>query len=776
MGAGKKKRHALTRKTHSQSHMHTLMSSIQYLEGLNPANLKKLYAMLLHLSLNKSTLSCSNCESGDVELDKCGVKLVKEIYDLSDVLFKELEWRFKELFSALHDVSATWGSGNSKLTTYIWAKSEELMLLLRCCMSMLDLIEFNHNLLMEKGKLLLSVLRRLFSFELSGGGGADGNEKASTAFKRFVSVECPYVSGDCTTSVIEEFVASKSSSEPSDSCCTLLCAVLEVIADELLVHKSLREYFMLIDSASLKSEMLFNIQFSHGNIGSVLEVVCAHFVLSVSSEQGSINFINRLFWCHREDLRTPEISFPASLSLLLNPVVLSAPKMFQAYLILLVSEAIGICTSSENMMLDVQLMDWHSTAFERSVILYNRHMSSFHPNSHHLARNGSFLKLTMDGSSPLNFKSFLLQATVDKVYHLIATSKSSWDSYLSKMSCRTNSDLVASSIAYVKENICSFDESYKDEILSILNCIILGSSSDDTCNTLFLKGETSFQDIYLLASILKLMSSSMLQAIQYMRFFGISGCQKSSTDFSSSKEYNYLVHILGCFQQFSIHLPIQNFLNEMMQSHSARHKDSKWMLLHLSGLLSLSYASGIDFLVKGCLFTMMMLLNLFIIEEGDLSALRSLCGSRSKSYSSKSPDNVEEVMVVRKSTELISSKFQKIQDTYLRTRSHVVSDKRKQDNQAETSEYSCVLNGLDSAVTVASNTEEICNGEMFLKCILGKNSKEPDFDDLADFVACKPGKDYSDWLKGREKLRQRKYKKMIKLRWKKKKSAWNSMR
>ncbi|KAF2314780.1 hypothetical protein GH714_033536 [Hevea brasiliensis] len=667
--------------------LHTIISAIQSPEGLIPANMRILYAMLVHLSQNKPAMSWSNCESAasrtDENLDECGLQLkFKEYHYLSDILFEELDRRFKELFSALRDVSATRDSGQAALLTDIWAKREELMLLLRCCM---------------------------------------------------------------------------------------------VFADELLVHKSLREYFTLIDFASSRSEMLFNFHFGHGNLGCVLEVICAHFILSVSNELVFVRFINRLFWCHNDDFRIPEISLPASLSLLLNPVMLSAPKMFQAHLILLVSEVIGICAASENIMLDVRLMDWYSTAFERSVVLYTRHMSNLYVDSNNLDGNGSFDKLCSLGGSQPTFESFLLQATMDKIHHLIAKSKNFASSYLSDMSSGTNSDLVAVSMAYVKENLCIFDESYKDEILSILNCIILGCSSNDINGPLFQKiGEISPQDLYLLASILKLMSSSMLQAIWCLRRARNSECLKSHRDVSSCKEYDYIVGVLGCFQQFSIRLPIQNFLYESMQSHPARHKESKWMLLHLSGLLSLTYVSGIDFLVKSCLFMMMTLLNWFLVEECDLSALGSLFGFGSNSCSPKLSDNVEGVLVIRKTSRIISSKFQKIHDMYLRTGSFICSNKIKQDEQAETLKYSSVPNDLDSAV--ADNTKETSNGEMFLKCVLGQNSRVSDFDDLADFIECKPEKDYSSWLRDRQRFRQWKYKKMISLRWKKKKMTWNSMK
>lgn len=68
------------------------------------------------------------------------------------------------------------------------------------------------------------------------------------------------------------------------------------------------------------------------------------------------------------------------------------------------------------------------------------------------------------------------------------------------------------------------------------------------------------------------------------------------------------------------------------------------MLLHFSGLLSLSFNSGLNFLVKGCISMMMALMNLFVFEEGDLLALRSLLATRLEAFPSKlSDDEVQEV-------------------------------------------------------------------------------------------------------------------------------------
>lgn len=409
------------------------------------------------------------------------------------------------------------------------------------------------------------------------------------------------------------------------------------------MQKSLREYFLLIDSASSISEMLFTCHFGHDDIGTVLEVIAAHFILSFSNEQAFEGFLNSLFWQHNIDFRIPEMSLTASLSLLLNPIMLSAPKMIQAYMILLVSEAIGIGMSSKYLKPDIKMMDCYLTAFERSILLYARHMSSFHMDAHPIGTNSSTVKSCMLGNSELAFESFLQPATRNKINHLVTKFSDFWDSYVNNGSLSKNSHLVDASITYTKESLYLLDKPFGDKILSMLTSIVLRGSSDNICDTVLYNDGISPQEIYLLASILKLMSSSMLQSIWCLRHSSSSGCLKTMQDVLLCKKYDFLVHLIGGFRQFDIYLPIQKFVSDMMKTYPTRHKQSRWMLLHFTGLLSSSYVSGHDFLVKNCIFMMMSLLNLFVFEEGDLDALSSLFNSQLESISSKSSDKVGKV-------------------------------------------------------------------------------------------------------------------------------------
>ncbi|CAK9177567.1 unnamed protein product, partial [Ilex paraguariensis] len=99
-----------------------------------------------------------------------------------------------------------------------------------------------------------------------------------------------------------------------------------------------------------------------------------------------------------------------------------------------------------------------------------------------------------------------------------------------------------------------------------------------------------------------------------------------------------------------------------------------------------------------------------------------------------------------------------------------------EDGQAETLMSALVPCNMECDTGIEEETEEACDGEIFLKCILENPKELSDFDDLADFIKCKKGKDYFCWLKERQKYRKWKCEKLAVLRWKKKKKIWKFMK
>ncbi|VVB11341.1 unnamed protein product [Arabis nemorensis] len=684
--------------------------------------LKRLVYLLGHLSLTQP-LIWENCDgashSWEIKFIGEQVEVInfEDVCNLSAILFTELDKSFENLFSALFKHKAE--------TCPTFANAEESVelatLFLRCCLKVMALLMPKQDLVLEKSQTLLSILSRLIRAK---------NEDCSFVFTHDRLLDPRY---------------------------TFLCTGLEVFIDEILVSKSIRDLLFLVDSAFSSCRL-----FSNHDTARVMELVSAHFIFSMSDEKVHKMYVEGLSWKQVHAGRTPQISFNAAASLLSNPVMLSAPRMIHAYVGLLVSDAISICSPPCVKELDLQLIDRYIDAFEKSVVLFTWHMCKGEN-----ASSGRFGVST--SSSWVAFEHLLLPSTLEKVNHLTLKLKDSWSSYQINNVKRKHDELVSYSVAYAKVSLYVFESSCSQNMLSqtlsILASVILRASSDDVMDTVLEKyNACSIEDLYLLSSTLKLMSCSMLQAIRALRDWNLHPSEAVG-DVRDCKEYKAMMDIVQRFEQFSVHLPSQSFLCDKMESHPHRHVKSKWMLMHFLGLLSISFALKLDFLVKDSIFGMVVSLYLFILEGGDLEALEgSVCHSENQSSSvpssgskdSAASGKAEETAVDKKRSGAIALKFQKTRTLYLGKLS-------KAKDQEE---------GSDSGIGVE---EESCNGESFLWCLTEKRS---DVDDLADFIACEPGKNYSDWLKGRERFRSQRWKsnKIAIIRWNKKKKAWRENR
>lgn len=741
-----------------------LISVLQAPQGVKLPALKSLYYLLVHFSLNslQSPIYKLDFDNLDMEIDQNGLKASsKDIETLSGILFEEMYERFDQLFSAPRDTSVN-DQRQGILMQNMSKDAETFYLLLRCCMVTLTLLVSRHNLLLEKGKVLLGFLRKLCSINRFGAG-----NRMEITFQKSVSHACTSGDSDCRTTSTEDIVASLHFFEPSDLHTSFLCATFEVFVDELLVHGQLRHYFKLIDSLASSAEILFTPQSGQGDIGIVMEVLSRYFLISWSDEHRSGDHLDRLLLVNNEyfksSLKAHELSLTAAISLLLNPIILSAPKLMQAQLISMIYEASFFLVDMQNLKTNHRPLNFFLTLFEKSVALYMKHMSLLQIDcrSSYISRS-STKGAEGKGIHPL-FELCILESTRTEINNLILKFEDLSQSHFLNFFFEMKSDMTSSCVTYVEESRYLLEKSCQDEIMSTLSCLILRASDSFEENSIV---DTSLEDICLLVSTLKLMSSSLLQVVWCLRCNLNSGCPKTLKDFSSWAEYNSILGIIDCFRELSIYSSIQNLSRQMMEIDSEKHKVSKMMFLHFSGLLSFSFFKRLDCLAKGCLFTIIALLNLFIFEEGNLDILHFLADPTQDSFSSGlSAVRIQEAVVDKRSSLVVASKFQKART--LRS-----SSRRKGDSSAiSTSE----LYNKEDVETMEEATEETTNGKIFLKCRL-QAGQVPDFDDLADFIECKQGKDYSSWLKHRQEYRQLKCDKMALLRWKRKKKSWKVMK
>ncbi|GFZ09749.1 hypothetical protein Acr_21g0003480 [Actinidia rufa] len=196
-------------------------------KGLKPPLLKRLYYLLVHLSSNPPIYyprAGADSTFWDLKIGRFGVRVpFGDISSLSDVLFKELSQTFKRFLSALHGITASRDIGQANLHFDIEANAEQLNLLLRCCMVMLNLLVTDQYRLLRNGQILLDIQGELCSLNL-----VQGNEENTISIEK-VSREFTYKGSDCATSLTEDIVASLHFVEPVDPCLPFLCSLLEVI-------------------------------------------------------------------------------------------------------------------------------------------------------------------------------------------------------------------------------------------------------------------------------------------------------------------------------------------------------------------------------------------------------------------------------------------------------------------------------------------------------------------------------------------------------------------
>ncbi|GAB4842577.1 hypothetical protein Ancab_012553 [Ancistrocladus abbreviatus] len=565
----------------------------------------------------------------------------------------------------------------------------------------------------------------------------------------------------------------------------------DVCLDELLAQKAMGNCMVLSDFVSpLRQNMPMHLAIETGGL---LDLISAHFLLSVSGFQAFEEFIKNLTWPHKPSHLTPELSLSVAVSLLINPVMISAPAFLHAHVMSLVSEVIG--TSIMHTAIKLEYTHFYLSAFERSVILYSSHVSHIQIYNFSKDSKGSSAKSFMlERSGHPSFEAHMHPVMNNRVTLVLMELDNLWNSHACKMFIKTKSDMVTASIAYMEENLYLLDESLREKAVSFLSSVIMRAFSAEAGDVAsWRNGSISLQDISLLASILKLMSCSMLQAIWCISGIRNLNCTETSRETSFQKEYDFLIGLINSFGSYKIWLPIQELLIEALDNDMSRHKGSKLMLVHFTGLLSLCSVSGFDFLAKCCLSVMMVLMNVLIFEDGGLDFLDQVLSSQLESHSSglssgrftRLATNCAAVEYIgrnkegdghRRSSQIVASKLRKTQMLYLRG-SFSCNSTGVQSKGAETSENVLpLIDGNSHVVGVEEESQETCTGEVFLRCILEGSEKSSDTDDLTDFIECKQGKDYSAWLRDKEKYRKWKQEKMAILRWRRKKTVWKSTR
>jgi len=388
------------------------------------------------------------------------------------------------------------------------------------------------------------------------------------------------------------------------------------------MNHELRKHFIMTDCASSMKEKLFLSHCSHGDVQAIMELVSGHFLLSVHDELAFVRFICSLSWSNEVDNQIPALGLDSALSLLGYPCIFSAPHLLQAHLIVLVSRCIGIHMPGDAKKLDVLVMNHYILAFELSVKRYSGFMPilNFFGSIIGDERESSF------AAAGLSFDSCIRSSTCVKLRQQIDRLINFFHTPSHDLQSGSKQEILDSSVAYIKRNQNFIDVKFRDEACSILICIVESILPRES-KLLHEDGETIEQEIYCIAAVLKLMSSSLLQIVWVLRQKGSLGGVKTSKEFLVCKEYEFISGIISCFRDFSVDQHIQKTLFGIL-TISGGHSETRLMFSHFASLLSFSFRKKLDFLWKGCIFMMISLVNFLIFEEGNLDAFLPLIRER----------------------------------------------------------------------------------------------------------------------------------------------------
>ncbi|KAL8158837.1 LOW QUALITY PROTEIN: hypothetical protein V2J09_000374 [Rumex salicifolius] len=665
---------------------------------------------------------------------------LEDVICISKILFEELS---KRLQVPLDSSSANLSRGGEILQSESDAVEEETIMLLRCCIASLNFLQNDQSVLLGRCEFLRRILCMLCSCQKN-----DSSEGCQT-------------------------------SSPLKPDVHFVCRILEVFMDELTTNKALKKYIKFLDELITNKALRKYIQISafsspaRENMCSCLDfgyVLSAHFLQSYSGAQAFRGSIENLIWSCKENRAIPEVSLTAAISLLINPALASPPAFLHAHLISLISDAIGRGAVYDRTGFNLRFISCHMPAFEKSVSLYRRQLSKLVQNLFS-ENDDSVIKSAIRGVGfERPFESYLCPTLNGKLNSLIKNI----DCSSCMMISQTSSNMVAILQNYVKENLHLLDESCRRTVSLFLSFLVEKAISADESKDalLHINGSVCPEDICLLASILKLMSCSLLQTVLYMSSIRNSVHHKTSSAGSFPvREYELLACVIDSFGQYRIQLPVQKLLHNKLEAQFSTVNGTKMMFVHFTGFLSICLAGGIEILAKGCLYLMLNVINLLFLEEGSLNFLNQLVSSGMESlFAQHPPAN----MSVFSTTTVGVDSSGDMQEEHTNKRSSVILASKFKKVKMSCERIGSAPGSQDEEAGSISGEEEACNGVAFLKC-LSKNSGASDpclEEELVSFIKCKEGKDYSAWLKNRARYRTRKLQKAEDQAWEMKKTTW----
>ncbi|TVU30149.1 hypothetical protein EJB05_21757 [Eragrostis curvula] len=237
-----------------------------------------------------------------------------------------------------------------------------------------------------------------------------------------------------------------------------LLPAIEVFAENLVFDVKLRTSFSNFDRAAPEGSRVFTVApRCGGELHTILELACSHFISSLEDEGGFRAFLSALLWSGNEPQGSPQIGFQQALALTYRTRLFSLPEVVQAHLLLLASR----CISGPD-------LGSHLLAFEDSM---HRYLS-------YLPALGVFNRTT-SVKSPLSclaqkrpFACCIKEVTDQKLKNQVDGLVSFCQAHFGDNLPISESDIFDSSDRLIEENQHMLHEKFRQEATTVVRRIL----------------------------------------------------------------------------------------------------------------------------------------------------------------------------------------------------------------------------------------------------------------------------------------------------------------
>ncbi|KAE8772795.1 hypothetical protein D1007_55165 [Hordeum vulgare] len=541
----------------------------------------------------------------------------------------------------------------------------------------------------------------------------------------------PDLAARCATR-LRAFIHSIISRDPDVS----LAPALEVCLHNFVDISQLRNCTMLEDARQegpCKYEHLVRLEFmSH------------HFISSVQDEADFEQFFSAVSWSEKATQRTPELGLAAAISLVRKSYLFSMPVIAQAHFVLLASRCVG----NGDLGLHLQVFENAMHAY----LIYLPELGVFDRTNVVKSLFGRFATMRLHNSCIQDGTNQKLHCQINRLFLFC---KAHCDDSL-HVKERSPFDIF---LSFIEENQHIFPEQSRQDAVIIVKKIvsnILGCANQKDTDESDTK--VSEEMIYL-AAVLRLMSSSFLEVLHFIRKMRVAGDRLHENHIFL--RISKTISLLGQYEANGLNI---DDLFGMTEKSVDKENASVLMLFHFASLLALCLRMRFGFLWKACIVMIMMAMNLVIDEDKSLSTFQFLIASKESAISSIDQE-ASAISSIDQEASAISSIDQEASAiSSIDQEATLKGSARRKSSTSIALQFTnlhkrCIQDDAVSDCAEGSRSKTV-DGKAFLESYLGKN-KSSEWDDLVDYVECEDGVDYTSWLVKHGKFKEFKYAKWM---------------